>query len=638
MHLKQLTIQNFMSIGSGHLDFEEGGLTLIEGKNEDSPSSESNGAGKSTLYEALYWVLWGKTKRGLTGDDVVNNVAGKNCMVTLIFDDYLVVRWRKKEGKTEDKNGLKLYRLGADDEKEDISRGTSRDTQELLTEIMGMSERTFLMISSFGQGDVKPFASLSDKELKEVFEQSLGFTFLSEYQAKVKMHIAELETERESFIADIDMCQQKIDLGERELELISESITDFEDRRKAELKRIEDELEAALKEREKLSGTSAPSKSEIATKKAKLGEIEEKLAKLDEVAEKFKKDHDDLKIRHASEKTNSKSATSQLTKLKGEKTSATAKIGTPCGECGKIYAENDLSAFIEKISSRIAEAEKTSKTAADAEIDLFAQLSKMEEVSSRLGDQLAELYNQKSAMQTEISTAKVEATNTAKNIEALDKRKTLLEDRANEVRTEANPHGKKHPSAKAKLDDLKASKRKLEHELKKFSEKIETAKLLSNIFANDGLKSYLLDNVTPELNELIDANIKVLDDIDVEVSTMKKLKSGKLSEKFDIKVTNEHGAHTYKGNSGGELQKINLAIALAFNALVRSIHSSSINVIFLDEPFESLDEGSSEKVLELCEAIAADGSTFLITHNPSVKELCSNVITVQKKGGLARIV
>jgi hypothetical protein len=48
----------------------------------------------------------------------------------------------------------------------------------------------------------------------------------------------------------------------------------------------------------------------------------------------------------------------------------------------------------------------------------------------------------------------------------------------------------------------------------------------------------------PELNKLIDRYIKVLDDIDIEVSTVATLKSRESREKFNIGVVNKYGAST----------------------------------------------------------------------------------------------
>ena len=54
MELKELRIKNFLGIGYAEVNFDKRGLTLIEGKNNDSPSSISNGAGKSSIFEAPF--------------------------------------------------------------------------------------------------------------------------------------------------------------------------------------------------------------------------------------------------------------------------------------------------------------------------------------------------------------------------------------------------------------------------------------------------------------------------------------------------------------------------------------------------------------------------------------------------------
>jgi len=181
MKFKRLFVKNFLSIGEIDLDFGSyNGLVLVEGVNKDSKASESNGAGKSSIFEAIYWVLFGKTKRGLIGDNVINFNAGKDCVVILEFDDCKVIRARKHK---EYGDNLLFYKAG-----KDLSKGSIKDTQLEINKHLNMSELTFLKTISFGQGDVKPFASLTDKELKEVFEQALKLTDLSLFAEKIKTY------------------------------------------------------------------------------------------------------------------------------------------------------------------------------------------------------------------------------------------------------------------------------------------------------------------------------------------------------------------------------------------------------------------------------------------------------------------
>ena len=162
MKLERLTIKNFLGIGWADLEFNRPGITLIEGMNHDSPTSISNGSGKSSLFEALYWVLYGKTKRGLNGEDVINNRAKKNCVVELFFKigdrQYWVGRRRKCETYG---TGLWMSTWDAKGKPTDLTKGTVKDTQALLEEIIKLDDLTFSKIAYFGQGDVKAFAELA---------------------------------------------------------------------------------------------------------------------------------------------------------------------------------------------------------------------------------------------------------------------------------------------------------------------------------------------------------------------------------------------------------------------------------------------------------------------------------------------
>ena len=69
---KQLSIENFMSIGNVDIDFDAmtGFNTIIGENNMIQDNAKSNGSGKSSIFEALVWTLTGTTMRG--NKDVVN--------------------------------------------------------------------------------------------------------------------------------------------------------------------------------------------------------------------------------------------------------------------------------------------------------------------------------------------------------------------------------------------------------------------------------------------------------------------------------------------------------------------------------------------------------------------------------------
>lgn len=84
-----LTIENFRSI-RGKLVFHfprQPGLYLMRGVNEVEPRLGGNGAGKTTIWEALHWLFWNATSRGLRAGDVANWKTGKNVRVALQYLD-----------------------------------------------------------------------------------------------------------------------------------------------------------------------------------------------------------------------------------------------------------------------------------------------------------------------------------------------------------------------------------------------------------------------------------------------------------------------------------------------------------------------------------------------------------------------
>ena len=93
------------------LQFQNDSLTLITGP---------NGIGKTMALDALSFTLYGVTSKGAKGDDVVNNVIGRNCKTWATFtinsDSYKVIRYHKytklNNTVTISKNGEKPYKKG----------------------------------------------------------------------------------------------------------------------------------------------------------------------------------------------------------------------------------------------------------------------------------------------------------------------------------------------------------------------------------------------------------------------------------------------------------------------------------------------------------------------------------------------
>ena len=163
--------------------FKNDHLTLLTGP---------NGIGKTMSLDALPFTLFGITSKKAKGDDVVNNVVGKNCKTWVKFrvddDKYEVTRYHKytKFGNTVilNKNGV------------DIMQGH----REVLPEIEKLvcPQKAFMNTLMFGQKVKDFFTDLVDSDKKEIFRKILALEqyvlFYKKTDEKLKVMKNEIET------------------------------------------------------------------------------------------------------------------------------------------------------------------------------------------------------------------------------------------------------------------------------------------------------------------------------------------------------------------------------------------------------------------------------------------------------------
>jgi len=103
MHIQKIELENYGPFYGRHeFVFEDRGLTLIMGDNQDEPRMNSNGAGKSSILDGLDFCLFGKIPRQDHVDSIVNDEA-KACSVTVYLLDDLgrnVIVRRKRSTTT----------------------------------------------------------------------------------------------------------------------------------------------------------------------------------------------------------------------------------------------------------------------------------------------------------------------------------------------------------------------------------------------------------------------------------------------------------------------------------------------------------------------------------------------------------
>lgn len=198
--IKTITLRNFLSVGAvtQAVDINKGELTLILGENLDlGGDGARNGVGKTTLVQALCYALFGVPINNIRKDNLVNRTNAKGMMVTLEFSvygtDYKIERGRKP-------NILKFYINNDLQKGQDDAQGENKETQAAIERVIKMSADMFRHIVALNTY-TEPFLAMSTNEQRDIIEQLLGITLLSEKAEIVKdlLRTAKDDIQQEEF-------------------------------------------------------------------------------------------------------------------------------------------------------------------------------------------------------------------------------------------------------------------------------------------------------------------------------------------------------------------------------------------------------------------------------------------------------
>jgi DNA repair exonuclease SbcCD ATPase subunit len=196
MIIKSITAKNFLSIGNQTqgINLANSNLTLVLGENLDLGGGDAgsrNGVGKTAMINALSYALYGQALTNIRKENLINKINGKNMLVTVEFEknglNYRIERGRKP-------NLLRLYvddkEITADNQGDDESQGDSRETQKFIEQMLDMSHTMFKHLVALNTY-TEPFLAMRAADQREVIEQLLGITLLSEKAESLKTRVKE---------------------------------------------------------------------------------------------------------------------------------------------------------------------------------------------------------------------------------------------------------------------------------------------------------------------------------------------------------------------------------------------------------------------------------------------------------------
>ena len=286
-----------MSVGNQTqaVDFDHEQLTLVLGENLDQGGDDSgsrNGTGKTTIINALSYALYGQALTNIKRNNLINKTNSKGMLVTLQFEkdgnNYRIERGRSP-------NIFKFY-MNDQEKLVDESQGDSRQTQDDVNTLFGMSHDMFKHIVALNTY-TEPFLSMRVNDQRQIIEQLLGITILSEKADALKEQTRQTKdaiTEETLKINAIQTANEKIEgsidgLRRTQRAWIAKNKQD-QDRLAGAIEELEKlDIETELDLHEKLANWTEHNNAILALRK-ELGTLEPALQRADKSVTKAEKD------------------------------------------------------------------------------------------------------------------------------------------------------------------------------------------------------------------------------------------------------------------------------------------------------------------------------------------------------------
>ena len=171
---------------------------------------------------------------------------------------------------------------------------------------------------------------------------------------------------------------------------------------------------------------------------------------------------------------------------------------------------------------------------------------------------------------------------------------------------------------------LLADKKKISKKINKTQKNIQYYTILLKLLADDGIKRYIVKKYLNVFNNYVNKYLDLL-------HTSYRME---FNDEFEERIiANGYEKLQYGSFSGGERQRLDLAILFTFLELAKNRNSVNCNVLFLDEMADiALDAEGISGMFKILTHLKQSGYTiFIISHTEGVKDYCDVVYEAQKK-------
>jgi len=572
--LQTLKWDNCFSYGSGNeLQLDDNTVTQILG---------TNGMGKSSIPLIIEEALYNKNSKGIKKADIPNRYINDGYNIYLSFtkdaDRYAITVNRKTNIK------VKLEKNGTD-----ISSHTATNTYKTLQEVLGVDFKTFSQLVYQNTNASLQFLTATDANRKKFLIDLLHlekYVELFEVFKSASREVASVSSTIAGKLATVEKWLEDNKLSDTNiLPMLDLQIDTSEDQKT--LSSLTIEIENISEKNKKISTNNQYKKmldkidigaiqSSTITEYESYDELQSELGSLQAVAagaqrtlDKLERISDECPTCKQSIDVSEENAMIEVERAKKDTAHAKAMVIGP--EIKRIKANN-------------LEFERNNKARKDWE-DLLRSFS--QELPATILDQ-AELESELFAVQDRLRASKKQLEENA----AENERRTRLNTRIQVIQEQTDEFIFQFEEYSSKLEENS----KLESNLT----------VLKKSFSTNGLLAYKIENLVGELEEMANEYLAELSDgrftLEFVVS----------NDKLNVEITDNGNVVDILALSSGELARVNTATLIAIRKLMSSISKSKINILFLDEVTNVLDDQGREKLVEVL--LREDLNTYIVSH------------------------
>ena len=212
-----------------------------------------------------------------------------------------------------------------------------------------------------------------------------------------------------------------------------------------------------------------------------------------------------------------------------------------------------------------------------------------------------------------------------------------LESQIESTRQEKNPYVELKDRNDQQIKEIEEKINQMKSEM---NEKTETGIYLS--YWVDGykrLRMMMFDSLIIRLEELSQDYLSdYCSELYVTITGERDLKTGGKKDEIYIEVSGDKGKSSFEAYSGGEKQKIKMAVSLALAEVIKEKCGKDFNLIAFDEPNDSLDDIGKDTNFQVFKSIAEKKTVLVVDHDGYFKDRFDNSIIIRKEIDGSRIV